>query len=55
VPTIIVSPFAKRHFVDHTTYDTTSVLKLIETRWGLTPFGDRDAHAADLTNALQLN
>jgi phospholipase C len=54
VPTIIVSPFAKRHFVDHTTYDTTSILKLIETRWGLTPLGDRDAHAADLTNALQL-
>jgi phospholipase C len=54
VPTIIVSPFAKRHFVDHTTYDTTSILKLIEARWGLTPLGVRDAHAADLTNALQL-
>ena len=48
MPTIIVSPFAKRHFVDHTTYDTTSILKLIETRWGLTPLGDRDADAADM-------
>jgi phospholipase C len=55
VPTIIVSPFAKRHFVDHTTYDTTSILKLIEVRWGLTPLGDRDANASDLTNALQFN
>jgi acid phosphatase len=55
VPTIIISPFAKRHFIDHTTYDTTSILKLIETRWGLTPLGGRDADAADLTNALQLN
>jgi acid phosphatase len=55
VPTIIISPFAKRHFIDHTTYDTTSILKLIETRWGLTPLGDRDAHVADLTNTLQLN
>ena len=54
VPTIIVSPFAKRHFIDHTTYDTTSILRLIELRWGLTPLGDRDAQAADLTNALQL-
>lgn len=54
VPTIIVSPFAKRHFIDHTTYDTTSILKLIEIRWGLTPLGDRDAKAAALTNALQL-
>jgi phospholipase C len=55
VPAIIISPFAKRHFIDHTTYDTTSILKLIETRWGLTPLGDRDAHAADLTNALDLD
>ena len=35
MPTIIISPFAKRHFVDHTTADTTSILKLIETRWYL--------------------
>lgn len=55
VPAIIISPFAKRHFIDHTTYDTTSILKLIETRWGLTPLGDRDGHAADLTNALQFD
>ena len=55
VPTIIISPFAKRHFVDHTTYDTTSILKLIETRWHLPPLGDRDARAADLTNSLQLD
>ena len=54
VPTIIISPFAKRHFIDHTTYDTTSILKLIETRWQLLPLGPRDAQAADLTNALDL-
>jgi hypothetical protein len=54
VPTIIISPFAERHFIDHTTYDTTSILKLNETRRGLTSLGDRYAHAADLTNALQL-
>jgi phospholipase C len=55
VPAIIVSRFARRHFVDHTTYDTTSILKLIETRWHLTPLGERDANAADLTNALQFD
>jgi phospholipase C len=52
VPAIIISRFAKRNFVDHTTYDTTSILKLIETRWHLTPLTDRDGAAADLTNAL---
>jgi phospholipase C len=53
VPAIIISRFAKRHFVDHTTYDTTSILKLIETRWHLTPLAERDANAADLTSALE--
>lgn len=55
VPAIIISRFAKRHYVDHTIYDTTSILKLIETRWHLTPLGTRDANAADLTNALDFD
>jgi len=35
IPAIIVSPFAKRGFVDHTPYDTTSILRLITRRFGL--------------------
>jgi len=54
IPAIVISPFAKKRFVDHTPYDTTSILKLIETRFGLEPLGPRDAAAADLTNALNL-
>ena len=54
VPAIIVSPFAKKGFVDHTPYDTTSILAFIETRWRLKPLGTRDAGAGNLTNALQL-
>ncbi|HUJ16756.1 MAG TPA: alkaline phosphatase family protein [Nitrospirota bacterium] len=54
VPAIIISPFAKKGFVDHTEYDTTSILKLIERRWNLMPLGSRDAAANDLTNALDL-
>jgi acid phosphatase len=53
VPTLIISPFAKKGFVDHTVYDTTSILKLIETRFHLAPLGTRDRDAGDLTNALQ--
>jgi len=52
VPAIIVSPYAKRGHVDHTRYDTTSILKFIETRWRLRPLGTRDAAANDLTNAF---
>ncbi|MBI3457487.1 MAG: hypothetical protein HY002_17040 [Candidatus Rokubacteria bacterium] len=36
-------------------YDTTSILKLIETRWGLAPLGARDAGASDLTNAFDFS
>ena len=37
IPTLIVSPYAKRGFVDHTVYDTTSILKFITERFGLEP------------------
>ena len=52
VPTVIISPMAKRHHVDHTLYDTTSILRLIENRYGLPPLGSRDLNANDLTNAF---
>ena len=35
VPALIISPFAKAGTVDHTQYDTTSILRLITKRWGL--------------------
>ena len=52
VPTVIVSPLARRGHVDHTRYDTTAILKLIETRWGLAPLGTRDAAQEPLTGAF---
>jgi phospholipase C len=52
VPTFVVSPFAKKGFVDKTVYDTSSILALIEHRWGLAPLGTRDAAAADLSNTF---
>jgi phospholipase C len=54
VPTLLISPVAKRGFIDHTVYDTTAILKLIETRFGLAPLGTRDAASADMTAALDL-
>jgi phospholipase C len=52
VPAIVIAPFAKRGFVDHTVYDTTSILALIEKRFDLKPLGDRDAKAAPLDAAF---
>jgi len=52
VPAIIISRYAKRHYVDHTQYDTTSILKLMEDRWNLLPLASRDARAGDLRHAF---
>jgi phospholipase C len=53
VPAIIVSPLARRGYVDHTSYDTTSIIKLITRRFGLEPLPGVRRNAGDLTNALQ--
>ncbi len=63
IPAIIVSPYAKRGVVDHTQYDTGSILRLIDKRFGIAPLAGTAARDAalmanggspmgDLTNAL---
>jgi phospholipase C len=52
IPTLVISPFARRGFVDHTAYDTTSIAKLITRRYALEPLPGVRAQAGDLTNAL---
>lgn len=52
IPAIIVSPFAKKSYIDHSFYDTTSILKLIETRFDLAPLSNRDAKADAMLNAF---
>jgi acid phosphatase len=65
IPALIISPYAKRGTVDHTQYDTESILRLISRRYRLPALDGikmRDqglsAHGAppmgDLTNALDL-
>ena len=65
IPALVISPFAKKGYVDHTMYDTNSILRFISRVHGLAPLDGvaaRDkAFAArgatppgDLTNALDL-
>jgi len=54
IPAIIVSPFARKGYIDHTQYDTTSILKLITRRFGLEPLPGVRANMGDLTAALDL-
>ena len=64
IPALIISPYAKRGSVDHTQYDTESILRLITRRFDLETLSgiatrDRQliAHGekpmGDLTNALE--
>ncbi|WP_296224212.1 acid phosphatase [Ralstonia sp. UBA689] len=66
IPAIVVSPFAKKGFVDHTQYDTASVLRLITHRFALPTLPGlklRDASLVangnkpmgDLTNTLDFS
>ena len=52
IPAIVISPFARKGFVDHTPYDTTSVIKFITTRFGLEPLPGVRVGAGDLTAAF---
>src|SRR5262249_43070356 len=46
---ILISPFSRKNFVSHTVRDSTAVLKLIETRFGLPNLTARDAAQADMS------
>ena len=52
VPCILISPLVKQGFVDHTQYETVSILSLIEKRWGLSPLSSRDANSHYFENAF---
>lgn len=45
-PLVVISPFAKKNFVDHTETDQASILKFIEDNWHTGQVGDSSADAA---------
>jgi len=45
VPLVVISPWARPGHVSHSTYDLTSVLRLLEARWNLPALTARDANA----------
>ena len=51
-PCLVFSPLARRQFVSHRVLDHTSILKLIEWRWGLPPLTVRDQTAVNLAEVL---
>jgi phospholipase C len=46
VPFIVVSPYARQHFVSHVVHDHSSIVRFIEARFGLPALTGRDANSA---------
>ena len=52
VPTILISPYARGGYVDHTRMDFTSILRFIEQDFGLPALNQLDRHANSLLSSL---
>lgn len=57
LPLLVISPYAKTNYVDHTLTDQTSILRFIEDNWlsGQRIAGSYDAIAGTLNNMLNLS
>jgi len=55
VPGILVSPYARRGYIDSTELDFTSVPKFIEENWNLEPLAARDASANSFISAFDFS
>jgi len=57
VPMLLISPYAKTNFVDHSLTDPSSILRFIEDNWGLGRIGNQsfDVRAGAITNMLDFS
>src|SRR5207245_1851959 len=57
LPLLMISPWAKTNFVDHTVTDQTSLLRFIEENWSLGRIGDQslDEQAGSLLNLFDFS
>jgi len=55
VPLIVVSPYAKRGYIDHARAEFSSVLTFIETNWDLPSLTERDADSVDMAQVFDFD
>jgi phospholipase C len=57
MPFIVISPFAKQNYVDHTVTDQSSVVRFIEDNWALGRIGNSsfDQYSGSLLNMFDFN
>jgi phospholipase C len=57
LPFLVLSPYARRNFVDHSLQDMTSIIRFIEDNWSLGQIGDQsfDAEAGSILSAFDFS
>jgi phospholipase C len=57
LPFLVISPYAKRNFVDHTLTDQSSIIRFIEDNWGLPRVADQsfDERAGTIENLFDFS
>jgi len=57
VPMLVISPYAKTNFVDHSLTDQSSILRFIEDNWGLGRMGNQtfDVKAGPISNIFDFS
>jgi phospholipase C len=53
VPGIFIGSMVKKGYIDHTRYETTSILAFLEERFEMKPLSTRDAQADPFTNVFE--
>ncbi|HMD78800.1 MAG TPA: alkaline phosphatase family protein [Nitrososphaerales archaeon] len=55
VPTLVISPWVKPHYIDNTQYEFASMLKFAETVFNLPSLGTRDAGVNDMLSMFDFS
>ncbi len=57
IPMLVISPFAKQNFVDHSLTDQSSIIHFIEDNWGLPRIGNgsSDAQSGSIENMFDFS
>ncbi len=55
VPMLVISPYARAHYIDHTTYDFASVLRYIENKYNLPQLSEYDRSATSIAGSMSFS
>ncbi|HET9743815.1 MAG TPA: alkaline phosphatase family protein [Terriglobales bacterium] len=55
VPTLVISPYAKKDYVSHVLMDHVSILRLVQWNWTLPSLNTRNAQSGDMFDMFDFN